>query len=612
MLPLLPLLPFVGAAVASLSRGLSVAGATRSACGFTALAFGLALLLAWETLFRGALVATPTLGLASGGAPLLELGLVLTPAGAGLAVAVTLVSLGVHLYSLWYRAGDPNTGGFFALISLFTGMMLVAATGGSLLTLFLGWEGIGVVSYLLVAYWSTRRAAATSAMQAFLLNRAGDIALTLALALALGVYGGASFAGLALPAGGTGGLALLLLVAAAGKSAQLGLHAWLPNAMEAPTPVSALIHAATLVTAGVFLLVQCHPVLAGTHLTAVAALLGAATTLFAGVVGLGQNDLKRVIAFSTCSQIALVLLAVGTGQFSSGIALLLLHASYKAALFLGAGRVIHGLAGVQDLRAMGGLGAAIPFAAGAMLVAGAALCALPFTSGEFGKDLLVVGVAGRGLLLANALWWLAVASVGLTGAYSVRLHRLAFEGAPRASLHTLLGAPEAGLGVGFLGGAAAVALLAGLGLLAGYGLSGTLQAFGGLLPGGTPWTRALDDELSASGWTSLAPLLLCLAGGALGYAGASTGVASRAGVLGVASAGAGVYRAALRVAGWTGTLLDRGLFEAAGPYGASSLSAGLAVRLSGSALGGGASRAVALALLAALAGGALVAGVLAF
>lgn len=561
-------------------------------------------------LYSGTVVQLGGLSLYPTGPLALEASLVLAPASAALAVVVCTVSLSVHLYSLWYMEGDPNTAHFFGLISAFTGFMLVTATGGTMLTLFLGWEGIGVVSYLLVAYWSSRLAAVSSAIQAFLLNRAGDMALTLALAAALALYGGTAFAGLVFGPGEGRVLLFLLLVAAAGKSAQLGLHAWLPNAMEAPTPVSALIHAATLVTAGVFLLVQCAPVLSASSATAVAATLGACTTLFAGVVGLGQMDLKRVIAFSTCSQIALVMLAVGTGQFTSGLALLSLHAAYKATLFLGAGMVIHGLSGVQDLRGMGGLGAIMPFAGSAMLVAAAALCALPFTSGEFGKDLLVVGAAGRGLLLDNTVWWLAIGSIGLTVAYSIRLHRLAFEGCPRAPLHTLLGAPETGLGSAFYPGGIAVALLATASLFGGYLLSGTFLSFGELFGGGTPWTRSLDDELSASGLGVCAPYLAGLVGALLGYAGVGSGMASVAGVVGFTALSSAVFTAGLRVAGYTSQFLDRGLFEAAGPFGASSLAAGAAVRVGGLTLSGGLSHQLVLSMLLALAGlaGALLTG----
>lgn len=604
MLGLITLLPFLGAALSTLSRKTSASYAAQTACLLVGASLLLSLPLAAEAVLRGAVVALPLADLYPAAEAALRLDLVLGANSAVLSVVVCRVSFAVHLYSLWYMEGDPHTAHFFGLISLFTGIMLVTATGGTLLTLFLGWEGIGVVSYLLVAYWSSRLAAVSSAVQAFLLNRAGDLALTLALAAALALTGGTAFGGLAFGAGGTDALVVLLLVAAAGKSAQLGLHAWLPNAMEAPTPVSALIHAATLVTAGVFLLVQCAPLLAGGSATAVAALLGATTTVFAGVVGLGQMDLKRVIAFSTCSQIALVLLAVGTGQFTSGLALLALHAAYKAALFLGAGMVIHGMAGVQDLRSIGGLGAVMPAASSAMLVAAAALCALPYTSGEFGKDLLVVGAAGRGLLLDNTAWWLAVASIGLTVAYSVRLHRLAFGGAPRAPLHALLGAPEAGLGGAFYPGGVAVALLAALSLGAGYLLSAVFLPSGGVFNGGTPWTRALDDEASAAGLTVCAPYLLGLLGALLGYAGGGSGALSVAGVAGFAALSSRLFCAGLDAARITSQLLDRGLFEAVGPYGASSLLAGTAVRARQAVFTGGLGSRLLLSMLFAVAGGA--------
>lgn len=357
-------------------------------------------------------------------------------------IAVYTVSGLVHVYSLWYMDGDPHNSRFFMLISLFTFFMALLVIGSTITMMFVGWEGIGVVSYLLISFWFTRGNALQSAIQAFLLNRVGDLALMLGIALFATTSSSLVFSTLSITqpfmSSTAEGIALaLLIIGAAGKSAQLGLQAWLPNAIEAPTPVSALIHAATLVTAGVYLMIRSSSILALVPgLLAALALLGAFTSLFAGVTGLRQIDLKRIIAFSTCSQVAYMMLAVGSGANTYGLFLLVTHAFYKALLFLGAGAVLHAIAGIQDIRLIGGVGKAIPLVSAAMLAGAAALGAAPYTSGDFSKDIIIELQLGPGIVLHNLVWLLAVTSAGLTLYYSARLHRLTFGAEPRGNVGT--------------------------------------------------------------------------------------------------------------------------------------------------------------------------------
>lgn len=606
MTALLLVAPLVGGVVALGARWMGAVWAARSGVAYLGLAAVCAAGVAGEVL--GAVAGVGLAPLELGGVLRLELGA--DAPGAVLALVVAGVAFGVGVYSLWYLEADPALPTFIAMVAVFSGAMGWVALGASPLALFVGWEGIGVASYLLIAYWNTRGAAVGSALQAFLLNRVGDTLLTLGLAVLIAGLGGLSFGGLGAVGGISAGwgLGLLLLGAAAGKSAQLGLHAWLPNAMEAPTPVSALIHAATLVTAGVFLLLRCAPLTGEAGV--VVATLGAATTLFAGVTGLTGSDMKRVIAYSTCSQVALMTLAVGAGLAGPGLALLALHAAYKAALFLGAGLAIHALGGWQDLRAMGGLGGALPYAAGAMGVAGAALCALPYTSGEYGKDLVVEGLAGGGAVGADALWWAALLSVGLTAAYSVRLHRLAFGGAPRWAPSLGGGLDEGHTSRGAL---AVVGGLAALSLVGGWLTSGVLGPLAPTAVPGLPLSFGTDAEFAASGWVMSAPLLAGGLGLAVGLLPlgegpmAAVAAGARAGAPGWNALSAKGAAGVLRAAGAVAFGLDRGLLEAAGPHGVSGLALGGAARGLGG-LGTGvpaAALGVAFGGLAALAAGVL-------
>ncbi len=362
---------------------------------------------------------------------------------------VSTVSAMIHVYSIGYMAHDPSIPRFMSYLSLFTFFMLALVTSDNFLQLYFGWEGVGLVSYLLIGFWYTRPSACAAAIKAFLVNRVGDFGFALGIAAIYLVFDSVEFDTVFGDAGkfadtsllvfghsfGTlNVICLLLFVGAMGKSAQLGLHTWLPDAMEGPTPVSALIHAATMVTAGVFLVARCSPLFehAPTALAFVA-FIGASTALFAATIGLVQNDIKRVIAYSTCSQLGYMFFACGVSAYAAGIFHLYTHAFFKALLFLGAGSVIHAMSDEQDMRKMGGIWRQIPITYAVMWVGSLALAGLPFFSGYFSKDLILEAAwAAQGPFARYAFWLGTIAAV-LTAFYSWRLLFLTFHGRPRAA-----------------------------------------------------------------------------------------------------------------------------------------------------------------------------------
>jgi NADH-quinone oxidoreductase subunit L len=347
---------------------------------------------------------------------------------------VTGVGSLIHLYSLGYMHGDQRFSRFFAYLNLFAASMLVLVLGSSFLVTFLGWEGVGLSSYLLVSFWFERNAAAVAGKKAFVTNRVGDVGFLLAMFLIYASYRTFDYA--ALPAGarsisaGTAtAIALLLLLAAVGKSAQFPLHVWLPDAMEGPTPVSALIHAATMVTAGVFLLCRAYVFLeASTDAMTVVAWIGGATALLAGTIAIIQPDIKRVLAYSTISQLGYMFLAVGIGAYSAAVFMVVCHAFYKGCLFLGAGSVIHGNHDNQDMRVMGRLRRFLPYTALGMIVAWLAIVGLPPLSGFFSKD-EVISTAFYDH--DYGLWVVALVAAVFTGFYMTRLVFLTFFGNER-------------------------------------------------------------------------------------------------------------------------------------------------------------------------------------
>lgn len=362
---------------------------------------------------------------------------------------VLIVSSCVHVYSVSYMADDPHCQRFFAYLSMFTAFMLLLVSADSYLLMFVGWEGIGISSFLLIGFWTSRVQAGKSAVMAMTINRVGDIAVSIGFFALVWLCSSLDYATVLSTAPYLNETALtviglLLLGGAMSKSAQLPLHTWLPAAMEGPTPVSALIHAATLVTAGVYLLLRSSPLLeyAPTAL-AVIAWTGALTTFYAASVGLVQSDLKRVIAFSTCSQVGLMVMAVGLSQYAPALFHLVQHAGYKALLFLSAGSVIHAVADQQDLRRLGGLIGFLPFTYSAILIGSLSLVATPFLSGFYSKDSVLETAAGAYTISGAAAYTLGTLGATLTAFYSFRLISYTFFTTPNAPKQTYLGVHEA-------------------------------------------------------------------------------------------------------------------------------------------------------------------------
>lgn len=358
-------------------------------------------------------------------------------------VLVVFVSLLVHLYSIDYMNGDPHIIRFLGYLSLFTFFMLMLVTSGNFVQLFLGWEGVGLSSYLLINFWYTRIQANKSAMKAIIVNRFGDFGIYFSLLVMffffksfdfgvifnlvqfLDVQPEMSFLGFKLRRVDL--IVIFLFLGAIGKSAQLGLHTWLPDAMEGPTPVSALIHAATMVTAGVFVLIRSSPILEySTSGLFLVSLIGGLTALFAGTVGLVQYDIKKVIAYSTCSQLGYMFFACGMSNYSVGLFHLFNHGFFKALLFLGAGSVIHALLDEQDMRKMGGLIKLMPLTYIAILVGSLSLTGFPFLTGFYSKEVVLEIAFSKFSVNSFFVYWLGVFAAFITSFYSIRLIYLVF------------------------------------------------------------------------------------------------------------------------------------------------------------------------------------------
>ncbi len=354
----------------------------------------------------------------------------------------------IHMFAVGYMHGDPKFSKFFLYLNLFVFSMTLLVLGENLLVTFLGWEGVGTCSYLLISFWHTRDSAATAGKKAFVTNRVGDWGVMLAMFLAFGAVGSLSYQVIndsavtgALAASTATGISLLLLIGAAGKSAQLPLYLWLPDAMEGPTPVSALIHAATMVTGGVFLLTRINPVIAASYdwVPTTIAWVGALTALFAATVALAQNDIKKVLAYSTVSQIGYMVLAIGTGAYVAAIFHMITHAAFKALLFLGAGSVIHGMHDEQDMRKMGALRKWMPITAGTFIIGWLAIAGVPPFSGFWSKDEILLFTLAE----STPLYIIGVGTALLTAFYMTRQVIMVFFGEARwTSLANEAEAPE--------------------------------------------------------------------------------------------------------------------------------------------------------------------------
>ena len=383
----------------------------------------------------------------------LEVGFLVDQLTSMMMVVVTFVSLMVHIYTIGYMKEDPGYQRFFSYISLFTFSMLMLVMANNFMQLFFGWEAVGLVSYLLIGFWYTRDTAIYANMKAFLVNRVGDFGFLLGIAGVLMYFGSLDYATVFAGVDKVNGqtmeiipgsewsvltvICISLFIGAMGKSAQVPLHVWLPDSMEGPTPISALIHAATMVTAGIFMVTRMSPLFEFSE-TALSFILviGAITALFMGFLGLVQNDIKRVVAYSTLSQLGYMTVALGASAYAAGVFHLMTHAFFKALLFLGAGSVIIAMHHEQDMRKMGGLRKYMPFTWITSLIGSLALIGTPFFAGFYSKDSIIEAVGHSSIAGSGFAYFSVLAGVFITALYSFRMYFLVFHGKERMDEHT--------------------------------------------------------------------------------------------------------------------------------------------------------------------------------
>jgi NADH-ubiquinone oxidoreductase chain 5 len=347
-------------------------------------------------------------------------------------IPVLIVSSLVHIYSVGYMSHDPHNQRFFSYLSLFTFMMIILVTSNNYLVMFVGWEGVGVCSYLLVSFWFTRIAANQSSISAFLTNRVGDCFFTIGMFILIWSSGSLDYSIIFslspyININIIFIIGLCLLIGAMAKSSQIGLHVWLPMAMEGPTPVSALIHAATMVTAGVYLLIRTSPLIEYSNTLLIICLwLGAITTVSSSLIGFFQEDIKKIIAYSTMSQLGMMVIAIGLSSYNIALFHLINHAFYKALLFLGAGSIIHAMNDNQDLRKYGGLKLYLPLSYSIILIASLSLIALPFMSGFYSKDFILESAYGQFFISSIIVYFIAIIGASFTTLYSIKILYLAF------------------------------------------------------------------------------------------------------------------------------------------------------------------------------------------
>jgi NADH-quinone oxidoreductase subunit L len=526
--------PLVGAAIAGfLGRILGATGSQVITCG----TMTLSLLFALVIFKLVALENTPqTVQLFSwivSGSFQVEWALRFDTLTAVMLVVVTGVSTLVHYYSIGYMHHDPHNPRFFSYLSLFTFFMLMLVTSDNFLQLFFGWEGVGLASYLLIGFWYKKPSANSAAIKAFLVNRVGDFGFALGIMGVFLVYGTLSFDAVFDATPGKAGamieflggqyhaitvLCLLLFIGAMGKSAQLGLHTWLPDAMEGPTPVSALIHAATMVTAGVFMVARLSPMFEYSETAlAVVTVVGASTAFFAATVGLCQNDIKRVIAYSTCSQLGYMFFACGVSAYAAGIFHLFTHAFFKALLFLGAGSVIHAMSDEQDMRKMGGIWRQIKTTYIMMWIGSLALAGVPLFSGFYSKDIVLEASFAAQTGVGNYAFILGMAAALMTAFYSWRLLIMTFHGESRADEKTLAHVHESPkimtVPLGFLALGAVFAGWLGFDLFVGSGM----KSFWGEAIFVLDSHTALEEAHGVPLWVKIGPVVMGVIGIALAY-----------------------------------------------------------------------------------------------
>ncbi len=446
-------LPLLGAAIAGFfGRLIGDRASQLVTCGAMVLSAAIAIPMFREVLEQSGPQVVPLATWIVAGGVNVEWSLRLDTLSGVMLTAVSFISAAIHIYSIGYMAHDSDKPRFMSYLSLFTFFMLMLVASNNFVQLFFGWEGVGLCSYLLIGFWNDRASANAAAIKAFLVNRVGDFGFALGIFATFVIFGSLDFDtvfGKAPSAVGTTmnflgwqvpSLTLacvLLFIGAMGKSAQLGLHTWLPDAMEGPTPVSALIHAATMVTAGVFMVCRLSPMFeyAPTAL-AVVGVIGGTTAIFAASIGMAQNDIKRVIAYSTCSQLGYMFFAAGVSAYAAAMFHLFTHAFFKSLLFLSAGSVIHAMSSEQDMRRMGGLWNKIPYTYAVMWVGSLALCGIPFFAGYFSKDMILSASWAAGTAVGRYSYCLGTFTAFLTAFYSWRLLIMTFHGKPRMDEET--------------------------------------------------------------------------------------------------------------------------------------------------------------------------------
>jgi len=433
---IVPFAPLVGAIIAGLGgRAIGRAGA-HSVTIFSVLLSFLASCVIFADVLQGNSFNGSVYTWMTSGETRFEVGFLIDRLSALMMVVVSFVSLMVHVYTIGYMAGDPGYQRFFAYIALFTFGMLMLVMANNFLQLFFGWEAVGLMSYLLIGFWYTRESAVYAGLKAFLVNRVGDLGFILGIALILANFGTLDYAAVFGQAPSAASqitlICILLFIGAMGKSAQFPLHVWLPDSMEGPTPISALIHAATMVTAGIFMVARMSPLYELSETArSVVLVIGAITAFFMALVALTQYDIKRVVAYSTLSQLGYMTAALGASAYSAGIFHLMTHAFFKALLFLAAGSVIIALHHQQDMRHMGGLRKYMPWTYWTMLIGAISSAGIPGFAGFYSKDAIIEAVRQSATPGAAFGYLCVLATVFVTAAYTFRLVFMAFHGRPR-------------------------------------------------------------------------------------------------------------------------------------------------------------------------------------
>ncbi len=433
---IIPFAPLLGAIVAGLfGRRIGRVGAHSVTIFSVLLSFLCSCVVFYDVLQGGSFNGAIYTWLTSGGTRF-EIGFLIDPLSALMMVVVTFVSLMVHVYTIGYMAEDPGYQRFFAYISLFTFSMLMLVMANNFLQLFFGWEAVGLLSYLLIGFWYTKESAVYANLKAFIVNRVGDFGFILGIALVLAHFGTLDYVSVFEQAKTIPGemtlICILLFMGAMGKSAQFPLHVWLPDSMEGPTPISALIHAATMVTAGIFMVARMSPLYELSETArSVVLVIGAITALSMALVALTQNDIKRVVAYSTLSQLGYMTAALGASAYSAAIFHLMTHAFFKAVLFLAAGSVIIALHHEQDMRRMGGLKRSMPLTYWTMLIGAISSAGIPGFAGFFSKDAIIEAVHHSPTPGAGFAYLSVLLCVFVTATYTFRMVFMAFHGAPR-------------------------------------------------------------------------------------------------------------------------------------------------------------------------------------